>query len=153
MIGRRRTTTKANLHKDCPPRSSFAEGFLTIKVRAIIKIVSSQGQHRAQKIMVFFMQQGDRYRMTPISAPNGLVSAKGFYLEIVKDFKVPPKLYGNTVANADRILTTTFIWIDHPPQGVSYCLVNKRDPVKNIASQKSLFRPMAAENEHTRQSL
>ena len=76
--------------------------------------------------MPLFLKQGNTFHVKPKESivfqdtlPAGTYSVKysvqeGFYLETIQDMTVPPKLYGNTTQNADRICKP--FWTGPPEQ-------------------------------------
>lgn len=69
--------------------------------------------------MAYFIRIADTYRITPHSAvniqeklPAGTYAVKlddsGYFVELIKDFKLPTRLYGDTNKHAKRIMDTFF---------------------------------------------
>lgn len=67
--------------------------------------------------MTFYIKQGNSIRVTPennVPITNTLplgtyvvnIDQQGYYLELIEDFTMPPKLYGNTLRHSARIFNT-----------------------------------------------
>lgn len=82
----------------------------------------------------FFVQapdQRDLYENLPAQVYTVRISMVGYYLEIAESFELPPRLYGNTNGQADRILNT----FNLRPRSTGVLLAGEKGSGKTLLSK------------------